>query len=208
MRIRDWLVPQDKIFFDLLKKQSFTALKGAEKLLEMVKNVDSRQSQVKKIKDIEHEGDQIIKEIFVELNKTFITPIDKEDIVLLASKLDDILDFVYASANRIYLYKVKPDGAMLALSNVIVKSAKKLNTAMIHLGSMKNAALIEECRLEVNKLENEADEILNEALAKLFKGRNPIKIMKNKEIIEFLEFATDSCEDAANVIGDVLLKHR
>lgn len=174
----------------------------------MVKHQNGRKLQVQKLKDIEHKGDDLIKDIFIELNKTFITPIDKEDIVLLASKFDDIVDYIYASANRIYLYKVKPNGTVTALSNIIVDSTKKLHIAMAHIKSTRNWELIEKSRLEVNKLENEADEILNQALTKLFKGRNAIKIMKDKEIIDNLELATDCCEDAANVIGDIILKHK
>ena len=209
MGLKEWLIPQDKIFFDLMEKQSLTVLEGANKLMEMLQSPDGLESKVKELKDIEHQGDKLIKDIFVELNKTFITPIDKEDITLLASRFDDVLDLIYASANRIFLYGIHPPHkAMLDLAEVIINSAKELNTAMMNIRTFKNGDAIEKSRVEVNRLENVADEILNKSLAELFTGTDPISIMKNKEVIDYLEMATDKCEDAVNVIGDILLKHR
>lgn len=208
MGLKEWLVPQDKIFFDILEKQSFAALDGANKLMGMLQNPVNLDFKIKELKDAEHQGDKLIKDIFVELNKTFITPIDREDIVLLTSRFDDILDSIYASANRIFLYQVQPTKAMIELTDVIVRSTKELNTAMIHLRTMKNIDILEKCRLEVNRLENAADDILNRTLAELFKGTDAVDIMKHKEIIDFLELASDKCEDVANVIGDILVRHR
>lgn len=208
MGLKEWLIPQDKIFFDILEKQSFTALDGANKLMDMLQNPVNMDFKIKELKDVEHQGDKLIKDIFVELNKTFITPIDREDIVLLTSRFDDILDSIYASANRIFLYQVQPTKTMIELTDVIIRSTKELNTAMIHLRTMKNVDMLEKCRLEVNRLENEADDILNKTLAELFKGTDAVDIMKHKEIIDFLELASDKCEDVANVIGDILVRHR
>ena len=208
MGLKEWLIPQDKIFFDILEKQSFTALDGANKLMDMLQNPVNLDFKIKELKDVEHQGDKLIKDIFIELNKTFITPIDREDIVLLTSRFDDILDSIYASANRIFLYQVQPTKAMIELTDVIVRSTKELNTAMIHLRTMKNIDILEKCRLEVNRLENAADDILNKTLAELFKGTDAVGIMKHKEIIDFLELASDKCEDVANVIGDILVRHR
>jgi hypothetical protein len=208
MGLKEWLIPQDKIFFDILEKQSFTALDGANKLMDMLQNPVNLDFKIKELKDVEHQGDKLIKDIFIELNKTFITPIDREDIVLLTSRFDDILDSIYASANRIFLYQVQPTKAMIELTDVIIKSTKELNTAMIHLRTMKNIDILEKCRLEVNRLENAADDILNKTLAELFKGTDAVGIMKHKEIIDFLELASDKCEDVANVIGDILVRHR
>lgn len=208
MGLKEWLIPQDKIFFDILEKQSFTALDGANKLMDMLQNPVNLDFKIKELKDVEHQGDKLIKDVFVELNKTFITPIDREDIVLLTSRFDDILDSIYASANRIFLYQVQPTKAMIELTDVIIRSTKELNTAMIHLRTMKNIDMLEKCRLEVNRLENAADDILNKTLAELFKGTDAVDIMKHKEIIDFLELASDKCEDVANVIGDILVRHR
>lgn len=210
MGLKEWLIPQDKIFFELLEKHSLATLEGANKLADMLYQPNGLEAKVKELKDIEHRGDSLIKDIHAELNKTFITPIDKEDIAVLASRLDDILDLVYASGKRVFLYEIKPNKAMLEMTDIIVKSAKELNTILPHVRdlNLNNIELIENFRIEVNKLENAADEILNKSLAELFKGTDPITIMKYKEIIEFLELATDKCEDAANVIGDILLKHR
>jgi len=208
MGLKEWLIPQDKIFFDILEKQSFTALDGANKLMDMLQNPVNLEMKVKELKDIEHQGDKLIKDLFVHLSKTFITPIDREDIAVLSSSFDDILDSIYASANRVSLYQVRPSNAMISLADVIIRSIKELNTAMIHIRNMNNVDLIEKCRLEVNRLENAGDEILNKTLAELFKETDAVNIMKHKEIVDFLELATDKCEDAANVIGDILLKHR
>lgn len=208
MRLRDWLIPQDKIFFTLLERQSSIVLEGAEKLVEMLRKSAGNSAQLKKLKDIEHKGDKLLQEIFRELNQTFITPIDKEDITLLASKFDDTLDAIYASANRIHLYEVKPSNTMLSLADLVLRSTRELKSAMAGMKNAKMLGRVEEHRIEVNRLENEADDVLNIGLVSLFKAKNAIKIMKEKEIIDFLELASDSCEDAANVIGDILIKHR
>lgn len=208
MGLKEWLIPQDKIFFELLEKHSLATLEGANKLAEILRHTNGLEEKIKQLKDIEHKGDALVKEIHTELNKTFITPIDKEDIAVLASRLDDILDIVYASGKRVFLYEIKPNKAMLEMADIIVECAKGLNDVLPHVRNLDNIEMIESFRIEVNKLENVADEILNKSLADLFKGTDPIMIMKFKEIIEFLELATDKCEDAANVIGDILLKHR
>jgi len=208
MGLKEWLIPQDKIFFELLERHAATTLEGANRLAEMLQHPNGLEAKVKHLKDIEHKGDALIKDIHKELNKTFITPIDKEDIAVLASRLDDILDLIYASAKRVFLYEIKPSKTMLDMTDIIVKSAKELNSVMPRVRDFKDAEKIENFRIEVNKLENAADEILGKSLAELFKEKDPITIMKHKEIIEFMELATDKCEDAANVIGDILLKHR
>ena len=200
MGLKEWLIPQDKIFFDMLEKQSFTVLEGANKLMELLQHPDGIERKVRELKDIEHQGDKIIKEICEQLDKTFITPIDKEDISLLTSRFDDILDLIYGSANRLMLYQIPPTKAMQDMADIIIRSAKELNTAMIHIRNLNNGELIEKTRVEVNRLENAADEILNKSLVEIFKETDPISIIKNKEIIEYLELATDKCEDVANVM--------
>jgi uncharacterized protein Yka (UPF0111/DUF47 family) len=144
-----------------------------------------------------------------ELNKTFITPIDHEDISKLASALDDVLDHIHAASRRFNLYNIKkPTKVMIAFSDILLEACKDLEIAVSGIRNLKDPEGIEKKCVEVNTLENKADEILNSSVAELLKGKDAIKIIKLKEIYEFLESAMDRCEDAADVISDIVVKHR
>jgi predicted phosphate transport protein (TIGR00153 family) len=171
--------------------------------LEDFQNVDAR---VQQLKDIEHRGDDMTHNILTKLNQTFITPFDREDIYRLASSLDDVLDFVYAAGVRLVMYKITnaPPAASL-LASIIVKQADQLTDALARL-EKKHANVLEYC-VEINRLENEADGIARAAIAVLFeKEKDPISLIKLKELYEVLETATDKAEDAANVLEGVVLK--
>jgi hypothetical protein len=208
MGLKEWIIPQDKHFFDMLESESKNVLVGSTALLDMLKRYEKIVEKQRKIKSIEHRGDNIVHEIFEALNKTFITPIDHEDISVLASALDDILDNIDGTATRLTLYEIEsPKENMANLAQVLVKQVTELNTAISDLRNRKNADRIEKRCIEVNRLENVADDIYKESIAKLFKRKNAIEIMKLKEVYERLEFATDRCEDAANVISDIVAKN-
>ena len=208
MGLKEWLIPQDKHFFNMLENESSNVLDGSKVFLEMLNNYENIREKQQKIKDIEHQGDDFVHEIFEELNKTFITPIDHEDISALASAFDDVLDYIDGTATRFVLYEIKkPEENMIKLAEVVLKQTSELNLAICGLRNIKNPKDIEKRCIEVNRLENVADDIYKSSVAQLFKQKDAVEIMKLKEIYERLEFATDKCEDAANVISDIVVKN-
>lgn len=208
MGIKEWIIPQDKHFFNMLENESNNVLDGSIAFLDMLNKYENIKEKQQKIKDIEHQGDDFVHEIFEELNKTFITPIDHEDISGLASAFDDILDYIDGTATRFILYEIeKPEENMIKLAEVIVKQVTELNSAICGLRNIKNPRDIEQKCIEVNRLENIADDIYKTSVAQLFKRKDAIEIMKLREIYERLEFATDKAEDAANVISDIVVKN-
>lgn len=208
MGLKEWILPQDKHFFNMLENESNNVLDGSKAFLDMLKNYENIKEKQQKIKDIEHQGDDFVHEIFEELNKTFITPIDHEDISALASAFDDVLDSIDGTATRLVLYEIKrPDENMIKMAEVLLRQTNELNTALSGLRNLKYAKEIEKRCIEVNRLENIADDLYKTSVARLFKLNDAIEIMKLKEVYERLEFATDKCEDAANVISDIVVKN-
>lgn len=208
MGFKEWIIPQSKHFFDMLEHQADVVVEGAEALLEMAKNFDHVDEKRNRIKAIEHKGDEIVHEIADALNRTFVTPIDHDDLSKLTSRLDDILDFIEAASHRMWSYEIKsvpPD--MVKLAEVILASANEVNHAVKDLRDFKRRDEIFKHCIEVNRLENVGDDITHVAVADLFKKHGPVEIIKLKEIYEYLEEATDKCEDAADVIKDVFVKN-
>jgi uncharacterized protein len=200
------LIPRDTKFFDMFAEMASNLGDGARLLkqtLEEFTNVDDR---VQQLKDIEHRGDDMTHNILTKLNSTFITPFDREDIYRLASSLDDVLDFVYAAGVRLVMYKITgAPPAASQLAGIIVKQADQLTDALARL-EKKHDNVLENC-VEINRLENEADSVARAAIAVLFeKEKDPISLIKLKELYEVLETATDKAEDAANVLEGVVLK--
>ncbi len=206
-----FFVPKDKKFFPLLEKASANLLTTAKVLRVMVNTADEakRRELIKEIEHLEHIGDEITHEIFRELSLNFITPFDREDIHMLTSALDDIVDFIHGSAKRIELYKVTNFiPAIPKLAELIEKSAEELYTAINELRNMKNVGRIKEACVRINSIENHSDDIFDNAIARLFEEeKNAVEIIKIKEILSALETATDKCEDAANVIESIIVKH-
>jgi len=207
--LKEWIVPQEREFFDLLERQASVVAEGAIALRDLLRDFRNVRAKVRNIKDIEHKGDDTVHTIFEELNKSFITPIDREDIIALANSLDNILDYVDAAANRISLYEIaQPSAAMIDLSEVIVEGTSALRKAVGMIRNMKQADAVEAISVEVNRMENVADDLLNVSVAELFHEKDVVYILKAKEILENLEQATDYCEDAANVLSDIVAKNR
>ena len=208
MGFKEWIIPQEKHFFELLEQQADVVLEGAEALLDLTKNFDRVAEKRDKIKDIEHKGDELVHTTAEQLNKTFITPIDHDDLSKLTSRLDDVLDYIEAASHRMWSYEIKsipPD--MVKLAEIILASAKEVNHAIKDLRNVsRKNEIIQHC-IEVNRLENMADDVTHVAVAGLFKGRDVIELIKLKEIYEHLEMATDKCEDVADVIKDVFIKN-
>ena len=158
------------------------------------------------IKDVEHRCDQIVHDALQRLHRTFVTPIDREDIHALATRLDDVLDYIEAASERLVVYRIKePTSACRAMANVIVKTAEAMDRAIRCLRNMDSG--FHEHAVEVNRLENSADNLLRDSLAALFEEQaDPIEVIKWKEIYETMEIVTDRCEDVANVIEGIILK--
>lgn len=201
------LIPKDEKFFEMFRQMGTIITEGAEALSQMMNDFSDPLASQRKIKDIEHKGDQQTHAIINKLNKTFVTPFDREDIYALASGLDDILDLIDASAQRFVMYRVDaPTPAAKELADIILRSCLAVECSLKHLGG-KNEDICS-CCVDINALENEADRACREAISKLFdEEQDPIQLIKWKEIYETLEKATDKCEDAANVLESVVMKN-
>jgi len=207
MGFKEWIIPQDKVFFNLLEEQANLVLKAAELFKKMINEYNIFNVKIKRMRALEHEGDDIVHEIFHKLHKTFITPIDQEDISKLVSLYDDVLDYIDAVAGKIYLFKLKkPDGVIKDFTDIIVSQVKEVNDALKQIKKIKQKEFEKKCK-RVHKLENQADDLCDEAIAKLFKEKDPIKILIMKDIYEMLEEVTDKIEDVCLAIQDIVIKN-
>jgi predicted phosphate transport protein (TIGR00153 family) len=207
MGLKEWIIPQDAVFFELLSKQSQKADEAAKALVEMMDDFSSMKEKGKKIKQIEHEGDVIVHDIYYKLNETLVAPLEHEDITRLASLYDDVLDYIFATAKRIELYEIKkPTPAMKEFARIIREQVQQINKAMAGIKELKKEDMEKSCE-EIHKLENDADDLLHREMANLFKTNDAIQIIKLKEIYEHLEKVTDICEDVSNVLLDIRMKY-
>ena len=208
MGMRDWIIPQDDQFFDLLEQSAENVRAGAEHLVYTVENFDNVKNKCHKMKALEHRGDEITHQIYQLLNKTFITPIEPEEISKLAASLDDVLDFIDGSIRMMYLYGIEEtDRYMVELSKLILVSTQELEEAVKGIRDLKHANAVEEQCIEINRLENLGDDLLGDAIKEIFRCPDAIKVIKYKDIYEKLEGATDRCENAANVLSDIAIRH-
>lgn len=208
MGILSWIIPQEKRFFDMIEKQSGNVVEGVDALLDMLVNYEDIETKRQKIKKIENNGDLMVHDTFAELNKTFITPIDREDISKLVSALDDILDNLEAVSERLVLYEIKkPPLFMIDFAKTLQKASYNVHRGISLLRDLKEAKQIQNYCKEVNTLENEGDILLRQATAELFTRKDPVEIIKFKELYEDMEAAIDRCEDVADVVGDILVKY-
>lgn len=200
------LIPREEKFFDLFEESARNLERAAQALKDLMEAGGNFVEGAERIKALESEGDRLTHEAIRRLNQTFITPIDREDIYALVAAMDDVLDLVEAAAARLALYEIAAIPAEAnTLARLILHSAQQIVAGLPRLRRMEDVMPF--C-VELNRLENEADEVLREAIAALFSRRaDPIEILKWKEIYETLESATDKCEDVANILEGVLLKH-
>ncbi len=203
------LFPRDTNFYDLFERGAAKVHEGVQLLEDLVKDFINVPLKAKRIKDVEHEADLIAHETFAKLHKTFVTPIDREDIHGLISSLDNILDHVEAAADKFSLYRVqsvKEDATLLA--DILSRATQEVRNTVGLLRHLKGSDLVLQHCIEINRLENEGDFVYRSAIAKLFeRGDDPLEVLKWKEIYESIENAIDSCEDVANVIEGVVLKN-
>lgn len=207
MGLLEWIIPQDKIFFELLKKQAETVEHASTVFVELFDDFQNLEEKRKEIKALEHAGDQIVHEIYYRLNETLITPLDHGDISRLTTLYDDVLDYIFATVNRLCLYKIKkPTPAMLEFAQIIKKQVTHINKALNTVEGMKREDMEKNC-IEIHKLENVADDLLYHEISRIFDMKDPVEILKLKEICEYLEIITDKCEDVSDVLLDIRLKY-
>ena len=202
-------IPREEKFFDLFEDGASNIVKAAAILKDLVDTWECIEQRVAEIKELEHHGDSITHEVMARLHRTFVTPFDREDIVLLTKSLDDVMDFIDSTAGAMLIYKVdRPGKRARELADIIVQGAAEVQRAVLdlrHKARLKQT--IEKC-VEINRLENAADVVYRAAMAELFEDSTDMAhVIKWREIYEHMESATDRCEDVANVIEGVALKH-
>jgi predicted phosphate transport protein (TIGR00153 family) len=202
-------VPKETKFFDLYEESAKNIVDAARALKEMIDTWQYIDSRAAEITEMEHKGDTITHQIISLLHRTFVTPFDREDIAQLAHTLDDIMDFIHAAADAMYIYKIKaPTERSKELADIIVRGADEVYKAVSGLKKRSQLKMMQESCVEINRLENMADRVYRAAMAELFDNNEDIAlIIKWREIYSHLESATDRCEDVANVLEGVALKH-
>lgn len=209
--ILKFFLPKDRVFYSLFEQASQNLEAIAGKLVVCVNESDfnKRASIIKEMEDLEHQNDELTHQIFIELGKNFITPFDREDIHSLATSLDDIADHIYATAKKINFYKVNPDDqGIRKMADAIKDAVFAVNSAVKELRNLKNTQKIVECVIKINSIENQADDIFDLSIEKLFDSDIDAKdLIKKREIYQIMETATDKCEDAGNVIESIVVKY-
>ena len=203
------LLPKETSFFDFFEQHAALTIEGAKEFLSLASTGANIAAKAKRIKEIEHETDVITHRCVEALHKTFITPIERDSIHLLITRMDDIMDLIEAASERIVLYEItEMTQEARDFADVLLRSTEELGAALHGLRDMKHADEVLKKCIDVNRLENEADTILRAAVAKLYKQeRDAIVVLKWKEIYDYLESATDRCEDVANIIEGIVLEH-
>lgn len=200
--------PKEFQFFDMFDKQAAYAVESAVYFKELTSKGTIDEEALKKMRNIEHEADEVTHTIIEQLNKTFITPFDREDIHVLAKELDDVVDMIYTIISRLTIYKLKGvNKELVEFAAVIEESVRGVECAVKAMRNMKNAKSVMESCVEVNRLENVGDVMRDKVLAKLFDTeKDPIFVIKWKEIYQDAETVLDVCEDLANTIESILVK--
>ncbi len=202
-------IPREQKFFDLFEKSARNMVKTAQVLKGMVDTWEDVGKSVDEITELEHEGDTITHQIMAQLHRTFVTPFDREDIAMLAHTLDDVTDFIHATADAMFIYKIdRPSQRAKELADIIVQAAVEVEKAiplLRHRSELKK--VLPRC-VEINRLENVADRVFHSAQAELFDNTTDMaQVIKWREIYEYMESATDRCEDVSNVLEGVALKY-
>lgn len=205
----NWLLPKKNEFFALFSQHAALCVDGSKLLAQFLDDLSNPEDKAKKIKAVEHDADTIAHKTMEMLHRSFITPIERGDIHRIVSCIDDVMDYVEAASQRIYLYEIKearPEAKEMA--RVLVLSSQAVVRAVGELSNLKNADAILKACVEINQFENECDTLLRLATARLFREeKDPMEVIKWKEIYDNIESATDRCEDVANVVEGVLVEH-
>jgi len=204
-------MPKDKVFYNLFEEVTNNLLKMADILVQALdeQDISKRTPMLKSLEDLEHRNDEATHKLFIELGRNFITPFDREDIHALATSLDDIADYIWGSAKRLTNYYIDDvDDTVRAFADVIRRCIIALHSGVKELRDMKKIRAITEACVLINSLENEADDVFDNAMIQLFAYcTNPIEVIKKKDLYQELEIVTDKCEDAANVIESIIIKY-
>jgi uncharacterized protein len=204
-------LPKDRVFYSLFENIADKVEAMGIKLKEIVSEADfdQRAQLIKQLEDMEHQNDDYTHQVFVELGKNFITPFDREDIHALANALDDVADYIYATGKKINFYKINPnDQGIQKMTDIIVQGAASVKVAVLELRNMKNMRNITDALVKVNSLENQADDIFDLSIERLFNTEPDAKeVIKKREIYQVMEIVTDKCEDVANVIESIVVKY-
>lgn len=204
-------LPKDRVFFELFEKIADNVAVMGKKLKDIVAEADfdKRATLIAQVEDLEHDNDELTHRVFTELGRNFITPFDREDIHYLATSLDDIADYIYASAKKINFYRVNPnDSGMQKLADLIEQGSLQIRNAVLELRNMKNMRQITEALVKINSIENQADDVFDMSIERLFAMEPDAKeVIKKREIYQVMEIVTDKCEDASNVIESILIKY-
>lgn len=204
-------MPKNKVFYSLFENVADTVFEMGKILKQLVNEPDAnvRASLTSKLEDLEHRNDEHTHRLFTELSRNFITPFDREDIHYLATALDDIADYIFASAKKISFYRVNPnDSGIQKLAELIEQACLEIRVALGGLRDMKNLRAMTEAMVKINSIENQADDVFDMSIEILFQKENDFKeVIKKREIYQVMEVATDKCEDAANVIESIIVKY-
>ncbi|MBE2230562.1 MAG: DUF47 domain-containing protein [Chitinophagaceae bacterium] len=204
-------MPKNKVFYELFEKVADNVSKMGTKIKEVVAepDFDKRAAIITQIEDLEHANDELTHNLFTELGRNFITPFDREDIHYLATSLDDIADYIYASAKKINFYRVNPnDTGIKKFAELIEQGCQQVKIAVTELRDMKNMRSITEALVKINSLENQADDVFDMSIERLFATEPDAKeVIKKREIYQVMEIVTDKCEDASNVIESIIIKY-
>lgn len=203
------LLPREDRFYALIEAAAANMTKGAEMLVAMLSDYTDIQEKARAIKDVEHEGDELTHETYEQLNRIFVTPLDREDIGAISSAVDDVLDLVEAAADDFVLCSIEePLPPALEMAQIIVQGCVQIQQAVAHLRRLnKDRAAFRDRLTEINRLENQGDDVYRNAIQTLFRQSDPLLILKWKQVYDHLERAIDSCEDVADVLHGVLLKY-
>ena len=204
-------MPKDRVFYTLFEQVADTMSRMGKVLKEVVKepDFDKRAGLISQIEDLEHVNDYFTPQIFTELGRNFITPFDREDIHYLATSLDDVCDYIFATAKKINFYKVNPnDQGIQKMADLIEQGSEQIRAAVHELRNMRDMRRITEALVKVNSIENQADDIFDLSIERLFETEPDAKeVIKKREIYQVMEIVTDKCEDAANVIESIIIKY-
>ncbi len=204
-------MPKDKIFYSLFEQVAVTVAQMGKLMKDVVTepDYDKRAAIIAQIEDMEHVNDDYTHKIFTELGRNFITPFDREDIHYLATALDDIADYIFASAKKINFYKVNPnDQGIQKMADLIEQASEQIKNAVFELRNMRNMRQITDALVKVNSIENQADDIFDMSIDRLFETEPDAKeVIKKREIYQVMEIVTDKCEDAGNVIESIIIKY-
>ncbi|HEY4643669.1 MAG TPA: DUF47 family protein [Bacteroidota bacterium] len=202
------IIPRDEGFFELFRQQGDVLVRAAQLLHETIEHFDRRVEYGEKFRELEHEGDDVAHEIIERLNRTFVTPLDREDIHNLAHRVDDIIDMVDSAVGKTLLYRItRPTAEMKDLSRIISAASSEIQQAVQLLGKPKKRKELLDHLIEVNRLENEGDSVARQGMYKIVGGRkNTFDLLRWKEVYESLERAIDRCEDVANTLEGIVIK--